>query len=146
MQSNSPQEKNLRKEYQKTNNKARLELGDLMREVEKPNRTRVRELQNILKGGNIEKDRTKIAAYQELISIVDPDRFARDIKKIDGVMNQGTRASYERDKTAAQKSGDKLLQEVFGFGKPSPVKPAKKPDNGNKFSKELIPSFRKLRW
>lgn len=95
-----------------------------MRQVEKPNRTRVRELQNILKGGNIEKDRTKIAAYQELIQIVDPERFEREIQKVDGVMGSDTRKAYERDKSLAQKSGDKLLQEIFGFGKPTTEKPA----------------------
>lgn len=136
-QSNSPREKELRKEYTKTNNTSRRELSDLMRQVEKPNRTRVRELQNILKGGNIENDKEKIAAYQELISIVDPERFAREIQKVDGVMGSDTRKAYERDKSLAQKSGDKLLQEVFGFGKPAADKPAKKPNNGNKFAKEL---------
>lgn len=109
-----------------------------MREVETPNRTRVRELQNILKkGGDIKNDKQKIAAYQELISIVDPARFEREIKKVDGVMDSDTLAAYEHDKTVAQKSGDKLLQEIFGVGKPSPVKPPKKPDNGNRFAKEL---------
>lgn len=106
-----------------------------MREVEKPTRTRVRELQKILAGGNIEGDKEKIAAYQELISLVDPERFKREIKAVDGVLGEDTRKAYAADRAVAQKSGDKLLQEVFGVGKPSTEKPVKKPDNGNRFAK-----------
>jgi len=39
-----------------------------------------------------------VRAYQELIKITDPERFAREIKKVDGIYGPDTQKAYEIDK------------------------------------------------
>lgn len=47
---------------------------------------------------DISKNKEAVRAYQELIKITDPERFAREIGEVDGIYGPKTRKAYEVDK------------------------------------------------
>lgn len=47
---------------------------------------------------DISKDKEAVRAYQQLIKLTDPERFAREIKKVDGIYGPDTQKAYEVDK------------------------------------------------
>jgi hypothetical protein len=52
----------------------------------------------VTKNPDISRDREAVRAYQELIKLTDPERFAREIGTVDGVYGDKTRKAYEVDK------------------------------------------------
>lgn len=59
---------------------------------------------------DISKDKEAVRAYQELIKITDPERFAREIKKVDGIYGPDTQKAYEVDKQTLDKPRPAILE------------------------------------
>jgi len=59
-------------------------LARLREDVEPSKRQQINELRKtVTKNPDISRDREAVKAYQELIKLTDPQRFAREIKKVD---------------------------------------------------------------
>ena len=73
-------------------------------------RQHIRELQKtVTQNPDISQDKAAIRAYQELIKVTDPERFAREIGEVDGVYGPKTRMAYEVDKKAVDNPRSSIL-------------------------------------
>jgi hypothetical protein len=95
----TPREKELVQEDGEVQKETRGLLSRLRENVEPSKRKQIKELrETVVANPDISKDKEAVRAYQELIKITDPERFAREIGKVDGIYGPKTKKAYEVDK------------------------------------------------
>lgn len=95
----TPKERELAQEDNEVKKETRGLLDGLRNIVEPEKRRQIRELrETVIATPDIRKNKEAVRAYQELIKVTDPERFAREIKKVDGIYGPDTQKAYEADK------------------------------------------------
>jgi hypothetical protein len=95
----TPRERELANQNREVKKETRGLLSQLREDVEPTKRHQINELRKMVtRNPDISKNQEAIRAYQELIKLTYPERFAREIKKVDGIYSSGTRKAYETDK------------------------------------------------
>jgi hypothetical protein len=95
----TPREEKLVQEDNTVKKETRGLLSRLREDIEPSKRQQINELRKtVTKNPDISKNIEAVRAYQELIKLTDPERFAREIGTADGVYGPRTRKAYEADK------------------------------------------------
>lgn len=95
----TPKERELAQKDNELKKETRGLLDGLRNIVEPERRRQIRELrETVIATPDIRKNKEAVRAYQELIKVTDPERFAREIGEVDGIYGPKTRKAYEADK------------------------------------------------
>lgn len=95
----TPKERELVQEDSAVKKETRGLLEGLRNIVEPEKRKHINELRKtVVANPDLSKNKEAVRAYQELIKLTDPERFAREIKKVDGIYGPDTQKAYEVDK------------------------------------------------
>ncbi len=106
----TPREKEAMSANREIKKETRGLLSRLRENVEPGRRQQIQELRKtVVANPDISKDREAVRAYQELIKITDPERFAREIGEVDGIYGPKTKKAYEVDKQTLDKPRPAIL-------------------------------------
>ncbi len=107
----TPREKELVQADNEVKKESRGLLARLREDVEPSKRQQINELRKtVTKNPDISRDREAVKAYQELIKLTDPQRFAREIKKVDWIYGSDTQKAYEADKKTLDSPRPAILE------------------------------------
>lgn len=106
----TPREKEVVQQNGEVKKETRGLLDGLRNIVEPEKRKQIKNLrETVVANPDISKDKEAVRAYQELIKITDPERFAREIGEVDGIYGPKTRKAYEVDKQTLDKPRPAIL-------------------------------------